>query len=106
MLAGVKVEQSKVDIQDSAQGDEVPKFWKDTDMGKETPEDDITSALKISPRIALYRVSRMKRRMICLPRCITPESTARQALCHVSSEEGLTKALTMLSMLQLVSSRM
>ena len=45
LLAGVKVKQSKVDIQDSAQGDEVPKFWKDTDMGKETSEDD-TSPLR------------------------------------------------------------
>ena len=32
MLAGVKVEQSEVDIQDSAQGDEVSKLWKDTNM--------------------------------------------------------------------------
>ena len=33
MLASVKVEQSKVDIQDIAQGDELPNFWKDTCMG-------------------------------------------------------------------------
>ena len=42
MLASGKVEHPKVDIQDIAQGDELSNLWKDTRMGYEASEDDLS----------------------------------------------------------------
>ena len=43
MLASVKVDQSKMDIQNGSQSDEVSELWKDPVMVQETSGDDISS---------------------------------------------------------------